>query len=312
MKKMYGLFLLATTLFAACNDSSTNLEVAKSAPLSVSVNISDKVSTRAGLVTNFSAENVAVFVAGDGYAPSDISTVLVTTASGSSTSVGSPTPAINIAATAHVYGFYPSTTVSNPTAISTIPATVNATEASFNAAAQTDYMYATQNADVTKASPTVTLTFHHALTKLTFIVNKGTSYAGVGALAQVKLTSNPEKGFLSGTGTMDIASGAFNGMTTTTDLILNGTATINAVAGTETTASALVVPVTALPTAITLGMTIDTQPYSGTLTQTTGVTAWEPGKNYTYTVTVAGGVLSITSVSITNWTSVPGGTSDVH
>lgn len=314
MKKMcfFGV-ALSVMLIACSNEVLINDYSTGDAPLKVKAVMDSKVVTRS-FVDNFDAKTIAVFVAGTGYSPSAVSTCAVT----SNAVVADPVSAISIGAAATVYGYYPSDAVINSpiNASSTIIATVNQNETSFIATGQKDYMYAVQDADVTKAAPDVVLTFKHALTKLSFIVKKGTSYAGSGVLKSVKLIStNVAKKFLSGTGVMAISSGSLSGaFTAVSDLtISNATGvTINESAGSAVNASALVVPILAasIPTEVDIEMTIDDQTYTGTIT--TPASSWDPGYNYTYTVTVAGGELHVSSVSITAWEAATGGSANVQ
>lgn len=310
MKKMYLFCGAFVALLSSC--STENLENGDSSgfsSLNVSVNISDKISDRVSTrsaVANFQTENIAVFVAGVGYSPSGVSNGKATTIAGAGT-IDSLLPIINIGQLVHVYGFYPSVAVVNPVAASTIPATVYADQ-SFSAFDQTDYMYATQDADVSNAAPGVVLTFQHALAKLSFVVNKTATYAGAGTITQIKLSSTPASTFLTGTGTMAISSGTFATLTGTTDLTLTGSAAINEIAGTAVNAFALVAPLSTFPTSIVLTMTIDGQTYTGTIAGT--ATSWDAGKDYTYTVTASGKTLVVSAVNITDWSPTTGGTAD--
>jgi len=308
MKKMYLFCGALVALLSSCStEQAVNDNSAGLSPLNVAVNISDKISTRSA-VANFTAENIAVYVAGAGYSPIEVSNGKATTTTGVGT-IDSLLPIINIGELVHVYGFYPSVAVVNPVATSTIPATVYAAQ-SFSATEQTDYMYATQDADVSNAEPDVVLTFHHALAKLSFVVQKTATYAGTGTLTQIKLSSPTDSTFLflAATGTMAISSGTFAALTDTTDLTLAGSTAINEIGGIVVNAFALVAPLTPLSTGIILTMTIDGQIYTGTIAGT--ATSWDAGKDYTYTVTVSGKTLVVSAVNITDWSPTTGGTAD--
>ena len=308
MKKMYLFCGALVALLSSCStEQAVNDNSAGLSPLNVAVNIGDKVSvsTRSA-VANFTAENIAVYVAGAGYSPIEVSNGKATTIIGVGT-IDSLLPIIKIGELVHVYGFYPSVAVVNPVATSTIPATVYAAQ-SFSATEQTDYMYATEDADVSNAEPGVVLTFHHALAKLSFVVKKTATYAGTGTLTQIKLSSTPANTFLNATGTMAISSGTFVALTGTTDLTLAGSAAINEIDGTAVNAFALVAPLSTFPTSIVLTMIIDDQIYTSTIAST--ATSWDAGKDYTYTVTVSGKTLVVSAVNITDWDPTTGGTAD--
>lgn len=208
------------------------------------------------------------------------------------------TPIYIMKTTATVFAYYPfaTTNPATPTSAATIPVTV-ANEATFIGTGQTDYMW-TGSAAVTKASPTASLTFKHALSKVSFVINKGTNFVGTGSLTSVSLT----KGGLTG-GTMNVSTGAITGASAA--ITFSGTATINNALGTTVTCTGLVAPVATIATT-TLTLVIDGITYSGDLPVGT-ISAWAAGKNYKYTVTINAGSLSVGTPTITQWTDVDAG-----
>jgi hypothetical protein len=304
MKKMlfYGTTFLM--LLSACSNEDSQSDNAAGNALTVTaINVNDEVKTRAGIETTLHSKTVGLYVAGTGYAPTTYSTCAITSA-GAGGTVTSP---VYLLGSAQVYGFYPTGTISPvaPTSASVLTGvTILATDA-FGSTGQTDYMYATQDANVTKADPAVVLTFHHALSKLTFVVNSA-NYDGTGALTKVVLTDKATSNaflYSAAAGTMSIAAGTFAGLTATSVLTYNGSATINKTVSTTGTTSVLAAPTT-LPTTTTLALTIDGTAYTADITSS--VTAWAAGKEYTYTVTVSNAALTITSISVADWTT--GGT----
>jgi len=304
----YGVAFLA--LLSACSGEESPAESASSTELTVTaIQVNDKVTPRAGIETSLNSKTIGLYVAGTGYEPAAYSTCAITSG-GVGGAVTSP---VYLLGAAHVYGFYPSASAilspAAPTAASVLTGvTIKATD-TFGSTGQTDYMYATQDADVSKAAPAVELIFHHALSKLSFVV-KSINYDGTGALTRVKLTDKGNAGkFLSSNaaGTMSIASGTFADLTATNVLTYNGTATINktaVTAGTITT-SVLAAPTT-LPT-ISLTLTIDGTEYTADISSS--VTAWAAGKEYIYTITISNEAITVTTVSTEDWTS--GGTGSV-
>jgi len=273
-------------------------------------------------------EAIGIFITGESYTPA----ATVYTKVENSAWTGN---AINLSnSVATVYGYYPSslTPTINGTS-STVPATVltTITTNGFDAATDNtsifDYMYAVETGStstpasqktVTKASPSATLTFKHALAQLVFIVKKTSTFGGTGTLTNITLTQPSGSYFKGGStaGTMLLTNGTLTFPASTENTInLTDSKSINESGASATTATVLVAPASA--TSISLSMTIDDQPYtleSGKYlpTGTTGATfsSWEAGKIYTYTVNVEGGTLSIgaSDVSITDWTT--GGTID--
>jgi hypothetical protein len=305
MKRMFFCGVTLLTLLSACSNEDSQTNEASNMLSVTAINVNDEVKTRAGIETTLNSKTIGLYVTGTGYARSTYSTCAVSAAGVG----GTVTTPIYLLGAAHVYGFYPAASAvlspAVPTAASVVTGlTVLATDA-FGATGQTDYMYATPDADVTKTDPAVILTFHHALSKLSFVVNS-VGFDGTGSLTQIKLT---DKGsgtkFLASAaaGSMSIATGAFTGLTGTNTLTYNGTVTINKTASTTAVASVLAAPVATLPT-ITLALVIDGTTYSADITSS--VTAWEAGKEYIYTVTIANGTLAVTSVTVADWTS--GGT----
>jgi len=298
------------TLLSACSsEDSTSGKVSNTEMTVHTIQVNDKVITRAGFETSLNSKTIGLYVAGTGYIPSSYSTCTIT-AGGVAGAVTNP---VYLLGTAHVYGFYPSASAilspSAPTATSVLTGVSIRPTDTFGSTGQTDYMYATQDADVSKSAPAVDLTFHHALSKLSFVVNS-INYDGAGALTQVKMTDKGSGSkFLSSdeTGTMSIASGTFASLTATNVLTYNGTATINKTAGTvgTTNTSVLAAPTT-LPT-ISLTLTVDGTEYTADISSS--VTAWAAGKEYIYTITISNEAITVTNVSTQDWTS--GGTGAV-
>lgn len=227
--------------------------------------------------------------------------------------------------TATVYGYYPSSltpTISGTS--STVPATVLTTIATngFDAASEDatvlDYMYAVGTGDgtaqetVTKDASAATLTFKHALAQLVFIVKKAAEFGGTGTLTNITLTQPSGSYFNGGStaGTMALTGGTLTLPATDNTINLTDSKLINESGASAATATVFVAPASA--TSISLSMTIDGSTYSlasgsylPTGTSGSTFTGWEAGKTYTYTITVAGGALSLsnTAVTITDWTS---------
>ena len=311
MKKMYVFAAVLQALLLTACSSDENLE-SDELIITADMDVTNGgVSTRS-LVTGsaFASDStIGVFITGTGYTPA----ATVFTYSGSSWTGASSIYLTGNTAT--VYGYYPSGLTPNTTAI-TVPVTVTTTlsENAFSASAnaQADYMYAVETGEttqetVTKSASGATLTFKHALSELTFIVNKSAEFGGAGNLTNITLTKTTGT-FPGGIGAMSLTDGTLSLSTVGSISLTNSTGvSINAASGTTATATALVAPTTLLNAGstsdVTLSMIIDGFTYTKTLPITT-VSAWTAGNNYSYTVTVAGGTLTITSVAITDWTSV--------
>ena len=300
-----NLFILtavvSAVIFCGCSKDNSN---DSGGQLSITTNV--KPSTDGSFtkspISSFSSSTIGVFVSGAAYSPTANSTAAVS--SGSNTV--SPTPSIYINADATVYGYYPATAseLTNPTSVSTKAVSV-VTADDFSATSQNDYLWATPVA-VSKTNRTAALTFNHALSKVIFSLKLGSTYAGAGALTEIKLTAGGDTyKFKAGTnGTMAIATGALAGLTSQSTLDYTGTKTLS------TTASeivALVAPTqlaegTSSSSTITLAITLDGQTYSATL-PVSQVAAWVAATSYTYNITVSSGELVIGTVSIADWTA---------
>lgn len=302
MKKVLFSLTMLTVLLSGCvyDDSELFGIVDKNkieevgTPLNVTASISEGTSNLRSIIDATAFPNpssIGVFTLDGGgtvtNAKYDFTTAWATS-----------TPIYIVKPSATVYAYYPhaTTTPATPTLAATIPVTV-ANEPTFTGAGQTDYMW-TGSAAVTKASPTASLTFKHALSKVSFVVKKGTNFVGSGSLTSVSLA----KGGLTG-GTMNVSTGAITG--TSAAITFTGTATINEAAGTAITCTGLVAPVAAIATT-SLTMVIDGISYSANLPTGT-VSAWVAANNYKYTVTINAGTLSVGTPTITQWTDVDAG-----
>lgn len=203
------------------------------------------------------------------------------------------------------------------------------------ASGEVDYMYADQGSTGVKASykngdtnktGKVTLTMKHALAMVSFRVYADHTYKNTGAFSKLVLAnkSGDTKNVLNNGGTtpaMKIKDGTITvsssptAVTYTRD-IANYTLS-KAAADTDqarTTAknnakkaSILVLPEsTADKSTVEATLTIDNQDYKVALPGSGS--KWEAGKNYLYTVKLSGSELVISSVTVTQWTTVASST----
>ncbi|WP_044269185.1 fimbrillin family protein [Bacteroides timonensis] len=181
------------------------------------------------------------------------------------------------------------------------------------------------------------LTMKHALALLSFRVYNDGTYKNTGALTQIKLANNSSGTTLSKSNghTMNISTGAITNGTaqaaTYTRTISSSSYTLITVAdaASETAVaktksgdasydpnvaaaaaskkvSMLVLPAaTVAANSVKATFTIDGADYSVDLSQPAKVSEnnpWEQGKNYLYTVKLSGSALTISSVTVTDWT----------
>jgi len=319
MKKVLVFTVFASALLTSCSnkDVESITGATNKNELGVAVNISGKDITRAGATGSLDGASFAdgtsigVFVTGAGYAAKIAPYTL------SGTSWGSPAADADkiylTGQSATVYGFYPydaNTDIVMDTKLMTV--SVPASYTNYMATQAVDYMYA---ANVTASNISTTtckasLVFHHALCKVSFIINKGSSYpAGTTSGVLSKLVMTAGSTIFANKGTVSLTGGAFTPSTTPADL--SSTITLqpslvaykninefNATALTIVIANTLVAPCATLAGAVTLGLTIDGRNMA---TATIPSTTWIAGKNYIYTVTVSGTELIVNSVAITPW-----------
>lgn len=239
-------------------------------------------------------------------------------------------------AEATIYAYYPTTTTYNTTNL-TIPvkllegtdATIiaavdNVTGTSIAAAdGEVDCMYATPFPKVTnKSNQTkgVELTMNHALSMVSFRVYKAADYEGTGKLTKIVLKNVTGTTLSKGTSpTMNIKTGAITEGTPTaatyTRTIKDGYTLEDTAAG----AGAKKFSIMVLPISTPIGsnniqatFTIDGAEYTVKLTQPSDNSgAWPAGKNHLYTVKLSGTELSISTITVTQWVGVVGGTLEI-
>lgn len=301
--------------------------------LGVVANVSSSVFTRTLVETFGSNDQIGVFISGTAYVPK----VANYTFDGNSWIAPSlSTDKIFLSnETATVYGFYPATANLNDPltndALNKVDITVPATQ-SFDETSVIDYMYATapeSSSNYPLATATnatnmqkVDLVFHHALSKISFVVNKGQFYTGRGKLSKITLAnSNIVAGtprFNSGALAMTVATGVIENVSGTTfvdDLIIEGPSvdinSYNATASTTVVTKTLFPPM-ASTNDITLKLVVDGKEMSVALPAAVPADNWLAGKNYTYTITVNGTALEVNNVSILGWDNIPSGSADVE
>lgn len=229
-----------------------------------------------------------------------------------------------------IYGYTPidanpsGTFTSDPSVVNKIEAVVP-TETMSDLSNTNDYMYATADEAgqvIAKASNGIgknktTIYFHHAMAKITFIINLAESYkAGVGKLNSMKLTAKGTNKFLTGTGAMSLVDGTFSNFTSTDNITfkadpaiqLNAYVPIPGPQSTTELFSMLIPPVKQIgPIGIELNLDTNVKMYASLPIATPD--ELKPGYNYLYTLTVKDNNINISEVKIIDWitTSLDGG-----
>jgi hypothetical protein len=330
MKKVFLFAAIVSALLTSC--SSKDVESLTGATdkneLGVAVNISGKELTRAAATgsldgTSFAnGTSIGVFVTGAGYTAKIAPYTLNATGTAWDAPAAEADKIFLSGNDATVFGFYPydaNTDVVLSTQLMSV--TVPASYTRFDASESVDYMYSTNPVVTNKTTTTskADLTFSHALCKVSFIINKASTYpvGTSGVLSKLVMTAG--SAIFANKGTVSLTGGAFTPSVTPADLsstitlqpVLANYKNINeyneTTALTNIIASTLVAPCATLAGAVTLGLTIDGRNMA---TATIPSTAWAAGKSYIYTVTVSGTSLIINSVTINPWDTT-GNSSDL-
>jgi hypothetical protein len=327
MKNIVKLAMISAFVFLSCEKQDNMENVHKRVPLSVKAGISIEPATKA-IVSGTTFPNgtkigVQVLRSSDGniYETGALTNIEFTYDSANTS--WSPSSVFNLTSTTgKVYAYYPyASQGTNDAFFSTIPATLPSVAENGD---DTDYMYATPIIEADKLVSNATgkssasLTMNHALAQISFVVYKE-NYPGTGSFTQFKIEDAATTNWIILSKAVDddlimnITSGAITGgakgiltRTLSTPYILSITppsADVN-VLRTQVNATALVAPTTTIGAGeIKFTFTVDGK--SSTASNTSSVT-WERGKQYIYKVKLSGTGLSISSVTVTDWTPSAG------
>ena len=218
---------------------------------------------------NYSTTNTSGAMSGSLYYPSDMSNI-------------------------DICAYYPSSVSSFTTSFS-----VNASQTTTDVAyyRSSDLMYATKLTNLAKGS-THPLTFNHALTKIIVTITKGNGVSDAdisGKVTAVKINNTKP------TAEFTISGGAVG------TIMASGTAADIDITGTTKTNHTGII----MPQTLTANTTFITVTYNGTdytYAIPSGGKTFEAGKVYTYALTLSAAGISLSSVSITNWTAGTGDT----
>lgn len=331
MKKLL-MFAALTALLASCsNEEGTNSQI-KSNELGVAVNVAGSITSRAatGMIGTAFKENAGIGILANGAGITPTTAQALYEFDGTlwkNNIIPSRIKLIN-SSPVNVYGWFPGDAVLTPDGTDVAKSKVAVqlgVGAKLDGSDVVDYMYSTgKDGSGAYYNPVVVtsdidknradLFFHHALSKVSLVINKAVSYKYPGVLSKVEFSSATDL-FKSGTGTMEVGNGTLAGLATLgKSFILDGTpVNINEfaepTAATTPTTTALFAPLGTVAGVIAK-ITIDGKTLSVTL-PTTNVSKWDAGKNYIYTITVKEDFLNVNSVTVVDWEAVDGGNSVV-
>ena len=329
---IFGLLLTA-----GCGDDQNTGTAENNDP--VELRISPRVTLTRGVVdgTAFgSGATVAVYAEGTDYTADKSNNYAKYKYSSSAWNSDGSDKIYLTNAEATIYAYYPTddkhnitnltipVTLLEGTEATTITAVNNVTGTSIAAATgEVDCMYAMPVLKVTnKSNQTkgVELTMKHALSMVSFRVYKAADYEGTGKLTKIVL-KNVDTGTTLSKGaspTMNIKTGAITEGTPTaatyTRTIKDGYTLEDTAAGAGAKKfSIMVLPISTIGNdKIQATFTIDGEEYTVKLTSPSDNSgAWLAGKNHLYTVKLSGTELSISTITVTQWVGVVGGTLEI-
>nr|WP_303924506.1 fimbrillin family protein [Bacteroides intestinalis] len=337
-KQLMNLALIfGLLLTAGCGDDQNTGTAENNDP--VELRISPRVTLTRGVVdgTAFgSGATVAVYAEGTDYTADKSNNYAKYKYSSSAWNSDGSDKIYLTNAEATIYAYYPTddkhnitnltipVTLLEGTEATTITAVNNVTGTSIAAATgEVDCMYAMPVLKVTnKSNQTkgVELTMKHALSMVSFRVYKAADYEGTGKLTKIVL-KNVDTGTTLSKGaspTMNIKTGAITEGTPTaatyTRTIKDGYTLEDTAAGAGAKKfSIMVLPISTIGNdKIQATFTIDGAEYTVKLTAPSDNSgAWLAGKNHLYTVKLSGTELSISTITVTQWVGVVGGTLEI-
>ena len=337
-KQLMNLALIfGLLLTAGCGDDQNTGTAENNDP--VELRISPRVTLTRGVVdgTAFgSGATVAVYAEGTDYTADKSNNYAKYKYSSSAWNSDGSDKIYLTNAEATIYAYYPTAdkhnitnltipvTLLEGTEATTITAVNNVTGTSIAAATgEVDCMYAMPVLKVTnKSNQTkgVELTMKHALSMVSFRVYKAADYEGTGKLTKIVL-KNVDTGTTLSKGaspTMNIKTGAITEGTPTaatyTRTIKDGYTLEDTAAGAGAKKfSIMVLPISTIGNdKIQATFTIDGAEYTVKLTAPSDNSgAWLAGKNHLYTVKLSGTELSISTITVTQWVGVVGGTLEI-
>ena len=333
MKKNLFIAIVSAMTFMACSKQDSLQKIDISVPLSIKAGISIEARTKTIISGTTFPDGASIGVqvlnnSNEGVYETGALTNIRFTYSSATSNWSSPGFYLT-STTGKVYAYYPYLTQgTNDALFTTIPATIPAVT---NTGSDIDYMYATPLTDegvlVSNAAGknSATLTFNHALAQISFVVYKD-NYPGLGNFSQFTIEDA-----VGGTNwimvskasgddlAMNISSGAITGgekgiigriLSVPCTLLTTPPSLDETVLRSQVNATTLVAPTVGMGASdIKFTFTIDGKLYT---VVNTSALSWEPGKQYIYKVKLSGTDLSISSVTVTDWTTIVGDDIDIN
>lgn len=309
MKPMYILFapVLALMLWG-CGDAPVSEPVIAGGALQLrSVDLPDPSATRALGATQL--DKIGVYVTDYSHAALTRNAQSVyTLQNGTWSSVAPPEITVTNSSTPDcLYAFFPSDLSVANSGVGNHSVPVQVVADNFTASRQTNYLYATPLTALA-TSRAVTFTMNHALAKVSFRVLKSANVQEALTLKKIELLSSTNRLQTGMSGTMNLTSGALNGLASTNSITLEGSVELSTLQS-NPNVSALVAPMSASETRLSFRLTVEVTEADGSTTARSFETAvvnavqWKAGFHYVYFITVDKMGGSLTNVKIDAWKS---------
>lgn len=208
---------------------------------------------------------------------------------------GLATPVYLSSANATVYSYFPYSA-----------GVTDGTQLSVDHTSQTDFLYGSPVTGINNRNVKANINFNHALTLVQFHLKKGT-YTGVGRLTAISIENAPSKQSLKSTAKLNITNGQLvkGNETTAVTKATNLPAQIGASWTEDKFVKSLVIPTdNGAEGDILVKFTIDGQVFT---MKVPADHAWEQGKKNTYTITLNGNGMDISSSDVQFNVNVWGG-----
>lgn len=310
MKKLiYPIALLATCI-GCTSDLPDNPETGPFLQL-LSVEMPENAETKA-IVTTQTIDEVQVYVTKAGAGTDQGTDYWISTQSkptsakftnsGGGWSTVTPIEILDTQGAAWINACYPANTIVNDNKSLKTSVTIKSSlgfDINSDVDPQTDYLYS-DKADASSDSRAITLSMNHALAKVSFRINKSNSVSEEMTLTNIDILSRSSL-LQKGNGTMLLAEGTLNGLTTTDSIKLTGS-TVLAIQQNTPNVSCLVAPMNATESVLSFALTVRVGNVSRMFsTASVPAVQWEKGNHYTYHITVNKMGGSLTNVTIEKW-----------
>ena len=290
MKKLFSLLLNTCILFGACTDDVKDITQNSSTPLGVNVKVNPASRAIVYGTALPSGSSIGINVTAADGSDYDNKTngytniAYTATGEGEKQEWNATTPILLSGAEGKLYAYYPYKEAVDYKAIN-----VDVTE-------QKDWMYAKDDYTVSDAKANAEITLAHAQTAINVNLVRGTSYTGAGLVEALTVTSEG----LADTGKLDARNGTFTSVTAanTAISIIKESFTLDGTIKSSQENPYMIIPASADTKNFTVTATLDGKTYSHEVSM---AEPFVPGKVYKVNVTFNNTGLTVSTVSLVDW-----------